>query len=435
MTEEQQDITEAEVVDQAPSTELVTYQAPARTVDLRERSTDSWTDVVREVAKLSDHVANTDFVPRELRGNAPAIAAAVLYGRELGMPPMTSLQGVAMVKGRPSLYAETMRALILQAGHELHIEEATESRCVIQGRRKGSERWTTATWTMEDARRAGIAGAGSNYGKYPRQMLLARASVELARMIFADVIHGMRGVEEMMDELDAVQGPAPAVAPPAKTTRVQRQTRKQAEPKPKPAESDIPAKDSPADVTPEWTGTIRAEPVTSDEGPKQDTPARKRAELPNRKPASTPDRGSDDDQAGTSAPARPSVEEQQAEIRRLNAQRRELQDQPADGARPDDDQSDEAGAATVETGRATEPRITTKQRSALMGHFGRLSMQQDRDERLLVTNLLLGLEPGTLTSTNDLSTAQAVKLIGIVEKLRDRDALDQILAGQQDLGV
>lgn len=406
-----------------PSTgELVRYEPPAqvvRAVDMRNVATDSWTDIVRDVAHLADHIANTEMVPKELRGNAPAIAGAVLYGRELGLPPMTSLQGVAMVKGRPSLYAETMRALILQAGHELQIEEATEARCVISGRRKGSERWTTATWTMADAQRAGIAGAGSNYGKYPRQMLLARASVELARMIFADVIHGMRGVEELIDELDTVTEPAPA--PPTRAT-VQRAPRKAAT----------------------QTGEPGRPVDTNDPAPLKDEPptTRKRATV---KPRGTSalvqaEAGTDSDGAPPPAPSGPSLEQQQSEIRRLSEQRRQLRDStdPAAEDRPaetpvtarDGVSGDEP---EVSVGRDADPKITNRQNGALMGHWGRLGMMQDRDERLLVTNLLLGLEPGTVNSTSELTSGQAVELLKVLERLRNRDELDQKISGQSEL--
>jgi hypothetical protein len=77
---------------------------------------------------------------------------------------------------------------------------------------------------MDDAKRAGIAGNPS-YAKYPRQMLLARASAELVRAIFPEVLGGIVVFAEEAADLD--EPAAPTVAPlaavaPAGTTKRRR---------------------------------------------------------------------------------------------------------------------------------------------------------------------------------------------------------------------
>jgi hypothetical protein len=161
-------------------------------------------DWLADPAEIARRIGDTDFVPKALRGNPAAITAALLYGAEVGLGPMMSLAKVAVIDGRPAMAAEAQRALILAGGHDLWIEESTKTRCTIAGRRRGSELASRVTWTLDDARTAKIAGR-SNWQAYPRQMLLARASAELARSIFADVIAGMAALEELDDvvELDA----------------------------------------------------------------------------------------------------------------------------------------------------------------------------------------------------------------------------------------
>lgn len=169
--------------------------------DLIDPVTDSWVNTIAEVAKLASFIATTEFVPENLRGRggAPA-AAAMLYGREIGLPPMQSLASVHVVKGKPGLYAETMRAMVLQAGHDLEIVEMGSARCTLRGRRRGSETWSTVSWTMGDAHTAKLVG--ENWSKYPRAMLLARCTTELCRAVFPDVIKGMRSVEESDDSYE-----------------------------------------------------------------------------------------------------------------------------------------------------------------------------------------------------------------------------------------
>ena len=85
------------------------------------------------------------------------------------------------------------------------------------------------TWTLDDARRAKLDGK-QNWRTYPRAMLTARASAELARAMFADVIGGLAATEELEDTAPAesAQEPtsrrrvrkapgAPVIAPPVES--------------------------------------------------------------------------------------------------------------------------------------------------------------------------------------------------------------------------
>jgi hypothetical protein len=150
------------------------------------------------VWKLAQTIAGTDFVPRGLRGNVAAITAAMLTGREIGIGPMHSLRAIDVIDGKPSLSAELMASLVLRAGHWLWVVESTNDVCTMAGRRSD---WPdripdqTVTWTVDDAKQAGLAGKG-NWQKYPRAMLRARATSELCRSVFADVVERVGYVAE-----------------------------------------------------------------------------------------------------------------------------------------------------------------------------------------------------------------------------------------------
>lgn len=181
-----------------------------------DRRTDSWTLVVEQVAILATRIADTELVPATLRGKPAAVAAVILYGREIGLPPMTALRTSYVVNGRVALAAETLRALVLAAGHDFRYEEATTARCIAAGRRKGSEDWQTVEWTQDLARKAGLGGP--SWQKYPRQMLKARATAELCRDLFPDVIGGFEAVEELDD---GTVTPAPDTTPRRTVRRTQ----------------------------------------------------------------------------------------------------------------------------------------------------------------------------------------------------------------------
>src|SRR6266702_428183 len=192
-----------------------------------ERDTiDGWVAVVSDVINVANLINDTDFVPAEYRGNGPAVAAAMLTGRELGIGPMMSLRHVQIVKGVPTLSAEYKRARVLAAGHDFEVEEHTTQRCRVRGRRAGTSRWLTCTFTMDDAKTAGLL-APSRSGKpgawqtRPRRMLFARAGSELCDFIFADVVNGLPTAELVADgaEDDEFAGynEAATQAPPAES--------------------------------------------------------------------------------------------------------------------------------------------------------------------------------------------------------------------------
>jgi hypothetical protein len=156
-----------------------------------------------------------------------------MYGDEIGIGPMTALQGVHIIEGRPFMSAELMRALVLGAGHRMRVIESTGTRCVVMGWRREDVPYTEAQgirveWTIEMARAAGLAGRGS-WHRYPRALLLARASADLCRMAFADVVRGLGHIPESPDAADVSDwteyaeslGPEPATPAPARTETVQ----------------------------------------------------------------------------------------------------------------------------------------------------------------------------------------------------------------------
>ena len=182
-----------------------------------------WVTLLAEVGQLAHAIANTDFVPKAMRGNEAAIVAAIMYGDEVGLSPMQSLAKIAVIDGKPSLAAEGQRALILAAGHYIWPEDFTTTKVTWAGRRHDLDTISRVTWTLDDAKKANLAGK-QNWRTYPRAMLSARASAELARAVFADVIGGLAATEENEDSGDVVEtgahepaagGPHPPAAGPA----------------------------------------------------------------------------------------------------------------------------------------------------------------------------------------------------------------------------
>jgi len=240
-------------------TDIVRYQPPTSSLDLAPQA---W--------KLAEKIAGTDFVPTALRGRPEAVLACILAGHEVGIPPMQALAKIHIIEGRPAMAAEMMRALVFQHGHELNYDDVSTTSVTASGRRNGSERWTKVTWTLDDAKRGGLDGK-QNWRRWPRAMLIARATAELCRMVFPDVLAGISyTVEELSDgdiSGDLVDfGPAeiatmiPA-APPANRAKAARAVTRQSAP----AEIDVIEPPAPGEI-PELPGEIiEAELVEEDD--------------------------------------------------------------------------------------------------------------------------------------------------------------------------
>lgn len=187
----------------------------ARIQPVHDDTPNHWVDLVQPAADLAAMIADTEFVPQEMRKRPAVIAACILFGAELGLGPMVSLAKIAVVKGKPAPYAELARALALGAGHEIWVDEQTNTRCKVSGSRRGSQQVHSVTWTADDVRKAGINSA--MYSKYPRQMLYARASAELVRQMAPDVLGGITLFAEEAADAEPAE-PTPTATEPVKAT-------------------------------------------------------------------------------------------------------------------------------------------------------------------------------------------------------------------------
>lgn len=164
--------------------------------------TDDWVPVVAAVGDLASKVSNSAFVPKALRGKVPEVAACILFGREIGLKPMQALNEINVIEGSVSLSSTAMRSLVFSAGHRIQVDDWTDHHCTLSGYRRGdTEPAATVTFTMNDAQRAGLHQRGP-WKQHPRSMLLARATSELCRAVFPDVIGGLQLADDAISNTD-----------------------------------------------------------------------------------------------------------------------------------------------------------------------------------------------------------------------------------------
>jgi len=223
----------------------------------------------RGVAEISAQLARTRFVPQSLwvfrhrdgaevfdvEATTVQVTAVILTGQEMGMSPMAALRSVDIIEGTPALRAVALRAVLLSKGHDIWVEEASSTRATVSGQRAGSSRVQSITWTIEDARQRNLAGK-RNWKTQPRNMLIARATGDVARLVAADAIAGIPyTVEELEDGVDQanVSGrstPAPA-EPVRRTRRPARAAAEQPETVVELPPDDQPSLDEPPAAAPE----------------------------------------------------------------------------------------------------------------------------------------------------------------------------------------
>jgi 5'-3' exonuclease len=133
-------------------------------------------------------------------GSPQAVLSTVLAGRELGLQAIASLRSMHIVEGRHSPSADLLRALVLRSGKARYFRctERTPDAATFETQR-GDEPPTTLRYTMDDAVAAGLVKDKGSWKKHPADMLVARASSKLARLVYPDVCAGLYAPEEVQD--------------------------------------------------------------------------------------------------------------------------------------------------------------------------------------------------------------------------------------------
>jgi hypothetical protein len=127
---------------------------------------------------------------KDVRDQAQAVTK-ILYGRELGFSPIVSMSGIHIIEGKPALSSNLLATMIKRSGkYDYRVKTWTDTECVLTFREKVADKWEDvgeSSFTIEDARRAGVVRDGGGWKKYPKAMLFARALSQGERTYCPDV--------------------------------------------------------------------------------------------------------------------------------------------------------------------------------------------------------------------------------------------------------
>ena len=154
-----------------------------------------------EAHQLASALYKSGLLPSEIK-SAEAAFAILAKGHELGLKPMQSFDLICVIKGKPSLSAAGMRALCLarpDVCEYFRNVETTATKATFETKRRGDPQPVELTFTIEEAKRAGLVRPDSNWSKWPERMLEARASSALARLVYPDLVGGVYTPEEIQE--------------------------------------------------------------------------------------------------------------------------------------------------------------------------------------------------------------------------------------------
>ncbi|HAA73273.1 MAG TPA: hypothetical protein DCE55_29295 [Planctomycetaceae bacterium] len=206
--------------EQAQTTEIATVRQPT-SVAVGDRGFQLTTR--DEVRRFAQDVCDSGLAPKGLvtelkpgmnqeqvdvayRKNIASIMIALQMGAELGLTPMASLQNVAVINGRPSIWGDAMLAVCRASGifdESAFKEEWSGSgddyKCEVTVRRLPAGNPVVRTFSVKDAKKAGLWGKQGPWSSYPQRMLQMRARSFALRDCFGDILRGFQVAEEAQD--------------------------------------------------------------------------------------------------------------------------------------------------------------------------------------------------------------------------------------------
>lgn len=217
---------------------------------------------------IACRIVESGLAPKDCKGAADAFIRMQM-GMEVGLHPMQAVQNIANINGRPSIWGPSIKALCLNSpvcerftGRYVGPEPgaklesfADEYGYEATAQRRGHDP-EIVTFTVADAKRAGLWAKGGPWSNYPKEMLYYRAMGRAAKQAFPDVLGGLSPAEESRDIIDVT--PSAELTPQhssldalAERAVAEEASKPKREAKPKPAATPEPSRqadDVPFDV-------------------------------------------------------------------------------------------------------------------------------------------------------------------------------------------
>jgi hypothetical protein len=156
---------------------------------------------MNEIREYAQEIASSGLAPKSYR-TPSQIAIAIASGLEVGLKPLQSLQYIAVINGRPTIWGDGMVGIVQASGllEEYSLtwnEERSEAVCTVK--RRGSKSSHTVRFGFAEARDGNLMGKQGPWQQFPKRMCQWRARSWAFRDVFADVLMGLTIADEMAD--------------------------------------------------------------------------------------------------------------------------------------------------------------------------------------------------------------------------------------------
>jgi len=169
--------------------------------------------------RFAKMVAGSEFAPKDFKGKPESCMLAIQHGSEVGLSPMQSLQSIAVINGRPTIWGDAALALVQSSPVCEYVKEYFEGEgktftAVCEAKRRGYPSPTVSRFSVTDAEKAGLLGKSGPWSQYRDRMLQLRARGFALRNAFADALRGLITAEEAQDYPQPVAASEPVVVRP-----------------------------------------------------------------------------------------------------------------------------------------------------------------------------------------------------------------------------
>lgn len=165
-----------------------------------------------EMNEFAATLVKSGMLPTSFR-TPESVIATIIQGKELGLKPMTALQNLYFISGKPTLGINAIQALLRSSGIESQVLKDCEPFKNQEGKivdyitlikffRKSKVTGTileeNAYYKYSEAASAGLTSK-DNWKKHLRQMMYARCYALGARRVAGDILLGVYETTEMAD--------------------------------------------------------------------------------------------------------------------------------------------------------------------------------------------------------------------------------------------
>ena len=151
--------------------------------------------------RLASVLSSSKLIPDHFKQDPASTMLVMLSARDLGLPLIPALQNAYVIGGKLGWQAVVLETLAKRSTDckAFYLKSATNESASYVVQTADMPAPAEVTYTLQEAKTAGLLREGSGWTKNPKDMLVARCRTRAARQYFPEAILGMYSIEEIRD--------------------------------------------------------------------------------------------------------------------------------------------------------------------------------------------------------------------------------------------